>query len=48
MHHKNKKVDMLFDNLLGTLCDNLLGNLFTGKRVKVKIPERRVMRAGSH
>ena len=32
--------------LLGTIGASLLGNSLEGKRVKVKIPEKRVMRAG--
>ena len=32
--------------LLGTLGAGLLGILLTGKGVKVKIPRRRVIRAG--
>ena len=32
--------------LLGTLGASLLGNLFTGKGVKAKIPGRRVIRPG--
>ena len=32
--------------LLGTIVASLLRNSLEGKRVKVKIPEKRVMRAG--
>ena len=42
MKQKNKKVDFS----ACTVSANLLGNLLTGKGVKAKILERRVMTAG--
>ena len=45
MKQKNKKVDFL-NILLYTLGATLLGNLSTGKGVKVKIPRPGVRRAG--
>ena len=41
-----KQKARFFSILLVTLCLTLLGNLLTGKGVKIKIPGQRVKRAG--